>query len=88
MEFKLPNIQGLVEYVAKEVHQRVKDRTPVDTGTAQAGWQLSISGNEATINNDVSYIGYLEDGTSKMAGHNMVRTTLEEVPSIIANYKE
>jgi hypothetical protein len=86
IKLEMPDIKGLVAHVGREIHQRVANRTPVNTGTAQAGWELTLSDDNAQINNDVPYIGILEDGTSTHKAHNMVRTTMEEVPSIIENY--
>lgn len=54
-------------------------RTPRDTGRAQEGWEA----NENEIYNNVPYIGFLEEGTSKMSPFYMVRTSLEELPDII-----
>lgn len=80
--FVLPDYKGLKAHVVREVFDRVRRRTPVDTGRAQAGWEVS----EDIISNDVEYIGHLENGTSKMRPFAMVKTTLEEVPSIIDDY--
>jgi hypothetical protein len=86
IKLEMPNIQGLVEHVGKEIQSRVSNRTPVRTGTARDGWDLTVSPATVRINNSVPYIGILENGTSTHKANNMVRTTMEEVPSIIENY--
>jgi hypothetical protein len=82
MAFTVPDIAGLEDHIISEVWSRIRQRTPVDTGRARAGWE--ISGN--TITNEVPYVGFLEHGTDRMAPFGMVATTLEEVPSIIEDY--
>lgn len=82
----MPDIQGLIEHLGREIYIRVQSRTPVATGTAADGWELDIADGNVSINNDVPYIGILENGTSTHKAHNMVRTTMEEVPAIIDNY--
>lgn len=82
MAFKIPDVEGLKTYLVTEVAERIRRRTPVDTGRARAGWVV----NGDVISNDVPYIGYLEMGTPRMAPFGMVRTTMEEVPSIINEF--
>jgi hypothetical protein len=85
-EWDLPklDVSDLRQAVANEVMDRIVRRTPVDTGRAQNGWYLTpVSDDQISINNDVPYIGYLEEGTCKMTAFGMVRTTLEEVDDII-----
>ena len=82
MAFTLPDIDGLIDYTVGEIHGRVTRRTPVRTGRAQAAWQRA----DRTITNDTPYIGYLENGTSEIRPYAMVRTTLAETSSIIADY--
>ena len=87
IEIKGPNIEGLVSYVSKEILDRVQLRTPVKSGRARDGWELvQTSETEITINNNVPYIGLLEEGNSTQAPNGMVRVTLEEVPDIISKY--
>jgi len=65
-----------------DLHKGVKEKTPVRSGRAQRGWEkhnINKLGDEGGISNDVPYIGYLEDGTPKMAPFNMVKSTLIEL---------
>lgn len=57
---------------------KIVQRTPVATGRAQAGWQLSFNENGALITNAVPYIWALEYGSSQQAPLGMVRVTLAE----------
>jgi len=94
--------------LAFDILSGVVARTPVLTGRARGGWQVTIgaptdldSGNEdksgltvtanaqtvlanlgvfqiVYIQNNVEYIGYLEEGTDKMAPFKMMALTLQE----------
>lgn len=85
IKFTLPDFNAIVREVAVEVKTRVEMRTPVDTGYAQANWELNEGTSSFSIENRTPYIGYLENGTSKMAPVYMVRTTMSEIPEIVAN---
>lgn len=68
--------------IAKEVYNGVRKRTPVRTGRARRGWEIDYAnkvGDAATVGNDVPYITYLEDGTSRMAPVHMVKATLTQI---------
>jgi hypothetical protein len=78
-------LKDLLPKVADELLTRVKDRTPVKTGTARDGWEVTdLTTTGFKIKNDVEYIGYLEDGTPKMRPVKMLATTLMEIDDIIA----
>lgn len=79
-----PDLEGWFEDALKEAEVRIQQRTPRRTGTLAD----SIAVNKTSeggfeIASDVEYFPYVEFGTSKMAGHYMVRTTLEELPQIL-----
>lgn len=84
IKLDLPDYGELVQEVAQEIKQRVQRRTPVRTGNARDGWEVQIEGSSARITNEVEYVHFLENGTYKMAPFYMVRTTMQEVPQIIA----
>ncbi len=48
--------------LANKIFDGVKQLTPVDTGTAKAGWNKKIQGRNVTIFNNVPYIGVLDKG--------------------------
>lgn len=97
------------ERVVYDIHNRVTERTPVDTGRARAAWQITV-GEPSTfimpegvygppppppmpamsikdvvyITNNVPYIEYLEDGSSKQAPAGMVALSLAEIEAELA----
>ena len=67
-----------------EAFNRMKARTPVDTGFALSGWRIRSqrwSKDHVVIDiwNEVSYIVFLEYGWAKRAPLGMMRITLEEM---------
>jgi HK97 gp10 family phage protein len=77
--------QEFVRELTRRLMQRVIDRTPVDTGRAQAGWNEGIGQEEddgestqISVTNDVEYINFLEFGTSKMQATAMVRSSMNQ----------
>jgi hypothetical protein len=79
---------------ATEVFNRIRTRTPVDTGNARQGWRLQLRPGAAVILNRVRYVEVLEFGGyrgvgpktqrgpggiySRQAPRGMVRRTLAE----------
>jgi len=91
--------QEFVRELARRLMQRIIERTPVDTGRAQAGWNEGVGQEEddgettqISVTNDVEYINFLEFGTSKMQAAAMVRSSLnlarDDVGSIPLNIFE
>lgn len=70
--------QQLVEYVQKTTLDAQRDlilATPVDTGTARRGWQATTPSKPfepGVVENNIEYIGALNDGHSKQAPANFV----------------
>lgn len=56
------SIDREVQKVGREILDEIKSRTPVDTGTARAGWRKQASTTGFTIENNVPYIGILDKG--------------------------
>lgn len=56
----------------KAIVEKLKDATPVDTGLARDSWK--IDGDR--IVNDVEYIDYLNQGSSKQAPSHFVENTI------------
>lgn len=65
------------EDACQEAFDDIVSRTPVDTGTCAAGWDIRFSSGECTITNDVEYTSYLEEGHSKQAPSGFVERTLD-----------
>ena len=76
-------VQKVISKSANEFANRVIERTPVDTGRAKSGWELSLTEAEATLRNQVAYIRALEYGHSQQAPQGMVRVTIAEWPQIV-----
>ena len=54
----------MVEAAAKDMTAGLMRRTPIKTGRARSGWEVSYSGGTtARIENTVEYVGYLDKGT-------------------------
>ena len=81
-------LRSVVKQLADDVYTEVKKRTPVDTGTAKAGWRKNVKGDNFTVSNDVPYIGVLDKGRhmtnrglrgSKQAPKGIVGPSLESI---------
>jgi hypothetical protein len=59
----------------------IAEKTPVDTGRAQAAWYLDRS----VIKNDVPYVSFLEEGTYKMQPYGMIAKSED---AIVAKFYE
>jgi hypothetical protein len=64
--------------VIRDLVDKLKAATPVDTGRARDGWK--VSGN--SIENDVPYIEQLNEGSSQQAPVYFIETTLLKQPGI------
>lgn len=81
-------IRSEVKRLADTVYSEVKTRTPVDTGTAKAGWNKRVADTNFTISNAVPYIEVLDKGRhmtkrgmrgSKQAPKGIVGPSLESI---------
>lgn len=75
--------EHVIDAFVTETLVAVRSRTPIDTGTARAGWQrfpegTSEPGTTQWIYNDVPYIVVLEYGHSRQAPEGMARITAAE----------
>jgi hypothetical protein len=70
-----------LESKTKELVEDLKAATPVDTGTAQEGWE--VKGNQ--IENLVPYIEPLNEGSSKQAPSYFIERTLLNIPGVSPN---
>ena len=68
--------KGIVKRNAMQAYADAVRATPVRTGTLQAGWSVSVEGSKkltvVSIENTVPYAMYVEMGTSKMRGKEML----------------
>jgi hypothetical protein len=63
-------LRSEVTRLSNELYTEIKQRTPVDTGRARAGWNQRVQTNGFTISNQVDYIGVLDKGRH-MTGRGM-----------------
>jgi HK97 gp10 family phage protein len=78
----------LIKALATDLTRELKQKTPVRTGRAQAGWQATTGNKDFVIENKVPYTGYLESGTSKMRPANKGRGIIgPALNSIKGKYK-
>lgn len=78
----LPDVDDFIQEFADEFLDRVARRTPVRTGRLKAGWDVEVSTDEITVENNVPYAGFVEDGTEFMSGAHMLKTTVSEIDEI------
>jgi len=87
LDIKLPDFGKVVQDVTAEFKIRVERRTPrsnKDKAHLQDQWAVEQAGEgHQRIVNQFEYATFVENGTSRMAGAYMVRTTEEEVPQMI-----
>lgn len=64
---------------ALDIHAGLVMVTPVDTGRARNGWQLSADGNGGmTVENQVPYIEALNTGHSKQAPAGFIEQVIDD----------
>lgn len=51
-----------IQRLADAVYTEVRQRTPVDTGRAKAGWNKNVRSDSFTVSNAVPYIEVLDKG--------------------------
>lgn len=67
---------------------RVRQKTPVETGALKDGWYIEKHTDGLSLNNDEDYAVYLELGTENIAPVAMVQTTIIESSAIIKEAKQ
>ena len=55
-------LRSEVTRLSNDLYREIKQRTPVDTGRAKAGWNQQVKLDGFTISNQVDYIGVLDKG--------------------------
>jgi len=63
-------VKSQVQALGRTLFTEIKQRTPVDTGRAKAGWRSKNTQQGFEINNQVPYIGVLDKGRH-MTGRGM-----------------
>jgi hypothetical protein len=81
-------LRSEVKRLADTLYTEIKQRTPVKTGHAKAGWTKDVKATEFSIENNVPYIGVLDKGRhmtprgmrgSKQAPKGMVGPSLKSI---------
>jgi hypothetical protein len=81
-------VRSELKRLGDTVYAEVKQRTPVDTGQARAGWRKKVNSNSFTVSNAVPYIEVLDKGRhmtnrgargSKQAPRGIVGPSLESI---------
>lgn len=81
-------VRSEVQRLGQAVFTEIKQRTPVDTGTAKAGWKNRTTQQGFEITNQVPYIGVLDKGRhmtrrgyrgSKQAPNGIVGPSLDAI---------
>ena len=81
---KLKNVDDMfADEFGKEYLKRVKEKTPVRSGTLRDGWEVKTPNNDVVVENNVPYADYVENGTEHMAGAFMAKVTASETGEII-----
>ena len=84
----LKQLRSEVKLLGDSVYAEIKQRTPVKTGHAKAGWKKTIQDVNFSVENSVSYIGVLDKGRhmtpqgmrgSKQAPKGIVGPSLESI---------
>lgn len=77
-------LRNLKTQIGVELVERVQRRTPVHTGALQASWGFQLTAKDIRVFNLMDYAPYIEYGTPHIAPRAMLRTTLLEMPAIVA----
>jgi hypothetical protein len=68
------------EDVMSDFTQAARNRTPVDTGAAQAAWRFNANGEKSTATNRKPYIKRLDENWSKQTrGKGIVKPAIRDV---------
>ena len=68
-----------VKRIGDDLYREIIERTPVRTGYLKSRWIKEANINYTLISNDAPYAIYVEEGTSKMAPHYMVKSSLKKI---------
>ena len=75
--------QAEVDTLADELEALLRLYTPVNTGQAQAGWYVTLIDNTFHIANPVEYISYLDEGTDRIPGYDIVNNAITSFESTL-----
>jgi hypothetical protein len=80
-EYVRQNVIDLVAATALEAERRLKEASPIDTGTFKRNWQndVGIKKYSASISNNLPYAERLANGWSKQAPSGWVQTISKDM---------
>lgn len=61
--------------VSEQLEKELVTKTPIDTGLARSSWKREIKSNSIDITNNIDYIQYLNEGSSKQAPAYFIEST-------------
>ena len=78
------SLERAVDSIFEEINNQVRALTPIRTGRARSGWRkvvgkYRIGDSGVIIENPISYIGILDQGSSKQAPNGIVKPVLTRV---------
>lgn len=82
LKFLLDFVQEEKTKVALDLHRKLVEWTPVDTGEARGGWQVDIPSKPseaAEVSNAVEHIAFLVEGSSPQAPDGSFDNVIEAV---------
>lgn len=71
--------KSIVDATATVVQESAKKHTPIKSGRARRNWNKSTSSQGFRVENNVPYIGRLEEGYSKQAPNGIIGPTLRDI---------
>jgi hypothetical protein len=81
-------LRSAVKRLSNDLLSEIKQKTPVDTGTARSGWQQKVDNKGFEITNNVPYVPILDKGRhmtargmrgSKQAPNGIVGPSLKSI---------
>jgi hypothetical protein len=76
LQFIGKEIEEQVDVVAQIYHEEAQRSTPIKSGRARRAWNKDVQRQGFTVENNVPYIGRLEEGYSKQAPKGITGPTL------------
>jgi HK97 gp10 family phage protein len=77
----LKDVEKLIDQVADQVPNVLKQRTPVDTGHLKRSWRSRQTTKSVTVRNTAFYAGFVEYGTSRSKAQPMLTPLIPMIES-------
>lgn len=76
LQFIDKEVEEQINTVAELYHEEAQRSTPIKSGRARRAWNKDVQRQGFTVENNVPYIGRLEEGYSKQAPRGITGPTL------------